>query len=104
MSARSYRITVIFGVLGWLVIFAMAALSVRAHGWYDPACCSGFDCAPDHAGLVEEKADGVHVLGFGVLAYTDPRLRKSRDYEDHVCISRGAVPGTSLVCLFATEG
>ena len=70
------------------IVFALMMFGVykaRAHSWYEPSCCSGKDCRPVDDGHVVEKADGVHVKGWGVLNRADSRLRWSRDDRDHVC-------------------
>jgi hypothetical protein len=56
------------------------------------------DCAPVADSVVEEFADGVHVSGFGVLSYGDPRLRWSRDLEAHVCATQ-SLP-RKLLCVY----
>ena len=45
-----------------------------------------------------ELPDGVHVSGFGVLSYSDPRLRWSRDFEAHVCATQYAP--RKLLCVY----
>jgi hypothetical protein len=75
-----------------VALFVGAALS---HEWYEPACCSGNDCAPVDDGTVVEKSDGVHVQGWGVLNRSDPRVRWSRDDRDHVCAIAG-----KLYCVY----
>jgi hypothetical protein len=74
------------------------ATGAHAHGWYEAACCSGTDCAPVDDAAVEEMADGVHVDGFGVLSYSDPRLRWSKDFEAHVCAT--ATAPRRLLCVY----
>jgi hypothetical protein len=48
--------------------------------------------------VVEELADGVHVTGFGVLSYSDPRVRWSRDFEAHVCATLSTP--RKLLCVY----
>jgi len=85
-----------------LALAGIFLLSIRpaadAHSWYEVACCSGVDCAPVPDTVVEELPDGVHVSGFGVLSYSDPRLRWSRDFEAHVCATQGSQP--KLLCVY----
>lgn len=71
------------------------AAQAHAHSWYEPQCCSDRDCREVDDGFVVEKADGVHVQGWGVLSATDPRLRWSRDDRDHVCQEP-----TKLLCVY----
>ena len=63
--------------------------------FYEPSCCSGRDCAPVADGVVSEKAAGVLVQGYGLLSYSDARLRWSRDDRDHVCAQAG-----KLLCIY----
>jgi hypothetical protein len=77
------------------VVLADPALS---HSWYEPACCSGVDCAPVQDGLIEDRADGVHVRGYGTLSYTDARLRWSQDDRDHMCVTQDA--SHKLLCVY----
>jgi hypothetical protein len=78
-----------------MVLALLIATRARAHSWYPSDCCSDRDCSPAGDGVVQEKADGLHVRGFGVLPYTDPRIRISRDLDEHVCTAPGR-----LICVF----
>jgi hypothetical protein len=69
---------------------------VEAHSWYDPACCSERDCSPADDAVVDLPDGGVRVEGHGVLLPTDPRLRRSRDFEAHVCVSASG----RLLCVY----
>jgi hypothetical protein len=72
--------------------------------WYDAKCCGNRDCKPVPAGTVENKEDGLHVKGHGVLSYTDPRLNWSRDQRDHICESNTYYNGVKqpgkLLCVY----
>lgn len=69
-----------------------------AHDWYDPACCSGEDCAPVEVDVVTatvmgwlvEVDVGDHPLAKKhqtlVIPYDDPRIRRSLDQDFHVCL------------------
>jgi hypothetical protein len=48
--------------------------------------------------MIEERADGVHVRGYGTLSYTDARLRWSQDDRDHMCITQDA--SHKLLCVY----
>lgn len=88
------------GIVVIILSFALLVFSVNrgwTHSWYDDSCCSTVDCAPVEDGLVEEKAGGVHVKGFGVMSYQDSRLRWSRDEKDHLCIS---TLSKELLCVY----
>ena len=81
------------------LVFAFTSPS-RAHSWYDPACCSGIDCKPVPDGVVEEHKDGLYVQGYGILSYADPRVRQSRDWQTHLCVS----PSGKLLCVYRKPG
>lgn len=89
------------GAIAVIVGAALTALSAaQAHetktGWrYDNACCSEQHCHPVKDGVVTDMADGVWVEGFGIMSYTDQRLRRSGDDEDHLCTSDG-----KLLCVY----
>ena len=92
----------VFVALLTLTMPSMCAYTnfARAHetrtGWkYDGACCSEQHCHPVKDGTVVDRLDGVWVEGFGVLSYTDARLRRSGDDMDHVCVSTG-----KLLCVY----
>lgn len=84
-----------------VVALALAALlyatKAPAHSWYEPSCCSGFDCAPVEDGVVVEnpRTGAVTVLSH-TLDRADPRVRLSRDDQDHVCQS----PSGKLLCVY----
>ena len=78
----------------FLIIYLTPA---NAHDWYDAKCCSGIDCAEVPNGTVEEKSDGIHVKGHGILSYTDSRLNWSRDDQDHLCVSKSS---GKLLCVY----
>jgi hypothetical protein len=84
--------------LGMVAAVSFAASLAQAHSWYEPACCSGVDCAPVEDSVVEEMPDGVHVSGFGTLNYDDPRLRWSQDFEAHVCAT--TIAPRKLLCVY----
>ena len=85
--------------MAW-VLFVLALLvgPAESHSWYESACCGGTDCAPVPDGVVVNTKEGVMVAGFGLLSYTDPRLRWSRDDHDHVCASHDLPP--KLHCIY----
>ncbi len=96
----------IIAAIGMCMIVAavLMATPARGHSWYESDCCSGIDCAPVADELIEERADGVHVQGFGVLAYGDPRLRWSRDHQKHLCAQRSLFLGTQIRCVYLKPG
>jgi hypothetical protein len=96
----------VWAVLAWIMFFTAVLLlaliawanPLKAHAWYDAACCSDRDCKPVDDGVVAEKADGVHVQGHGILSRTDSRLRMSRDDRDHLCVP--SYDKTKLLCVY----
>ncbi len=91
-----------------IVLTVMGAMIVkaRAHGWYDPVCCSGHDCAP--ALKIEQveltSAAGKTVTLVTTIHGTKPiteqtRILESKDSQSHGCIYQGA-----LICLYVAPG
>jgi len=95
-------------VLMACLAFALAS-AAYAHSWYDPDCCSGFDCSP-----VEkvEMVAGARFYGAQSLAPALPvmvvttkhgtvavphgfKTRQSKDGAMHACIVGG-----NLICLY----
>lgn len=87
----------------------------RAHSWYDPACCSGKDCAPAPVGSVVATRDGwrVHIepgehpmlgdMSFdAVIPYDSHGIKESQDSQFHICISGG--PDPRYLCLYVPKG
>jgi hypothetical protein len=82
----------------FLPILILLGGPAAAHEWYELSCCDEQHCSPVPDGTVEEGKDGVIVQNFGILSYTDPRLRWSKDNRDHLCILRGYKP--KLLCVY----
>lgn len=83
---------IIFTLLWMLTVTPAAAHDLA---WYEASCCHDQHCRPVDDGVVNEKTDGVWVDGYGILSYSDPRLRWSRDNNDHLCVN-----GTKLICVY----
>ena len=79
----------------FLAVALIGAASAHDQHLYDMACCDRQDCKPVADGVVEEKADGVHIQGHGIVNRLDPRLRTSRDDRDHLCIRGG-----KMICVY----
>lgn len=85
----------------------MLALPVLlAHSWYEPACCSGQDCAPltRESTVVPGNAGGYQVTvkpGAGTVFFPQEKVRPSQDGLYHACISLSA--GTPI-CLYVPYG
>ena len=75
----------------------IVATILAIHGWYDLECCGDRDCYPVDSGVVKELKEGVVVQGFGILSYSDRRLRWSKDDRDHICAARS---GGGLICVY----
>lgn len=73
----------------------LIAVLASVHLWYDKECCADVDCHPVPPGTVKELRDGVAVTGYGILDYSDPRLRWSKDGGEHVCIAP-----SGLMCVY----
>lgn len=79
-----------------LVLVALLALTftVRAHSWYDQACCHDRDCAP----IPEpRKVKGGYM--HGQFFFPTKLLRYSKDGRWHACIM-----GQTPLCLYAPFG
>lgn len=80
---------------------AFAAPPAVAHGWYEPACCSGRDCEPLPPEAVEDMGDGwrVHYVaksGFTVNEFVPlGKQRPSQDGRFHGCASK-----VRFLCLY----
>lgn len=86
-----------FGMILAIMFWGLWATAAQGHSWYDPSCCSTIDCAPVAEGVVEDAPDGgINVKGYGHLSATDPRVRWSRDHQDHLCISGSK----KLLCVY----
>lgn len=95
-----------------LFILGIYAAPVLAHDWYDPACCSGEDCARITTSAVSVAPEGWHItLGAGdhpmlqgdfeqVFKWDDRRIRKSQDGDFHICIGRATA---YVYCLYVPE-
>lgn len=101
-----------------LLALCAATSSAMAHtapsGWdYDPACCSGRDCAPvassmiraSPSGYLVEIPAGGHPFVSGqplsvLIPYSDPRVRPSGDGEKHACIG----PSRHVFCIYVPPG
>jgi hypothetical protein len=81
-----------------MILPTIKAVTVLAavHMWYDRECCANWHCHPVELGEIRELKDGVLVPNFGMLDYSDPRLRKSQDDMDHICVSQTK----QLICVY----
>lgn len=70
-------------LMAWIFLLIVAVSIANAHSWYDPACCSDNDCAPDNR--VKEVRGGFRVPTGEVVPYGDKRIRPSLDKQFHWC-------------------
>ena len=98
-------------VVFWLFMVGGA----HAHSWYDPACCSGKDCAPIPSHTVTVTPDGYHVrlepgdhpLVTSVVDVVVPfeAVMPSQDEHYHACVSMGSPSADpSVLCLYVGGG
>jgi hypothetical protein len=98
-------------VVVMLVALAIYATKAFAHSWYDPACCSGRDCAPIPVSALKLTAGGTYVLTLSpgqhpmvteTRSYyiSEARVRRSQDGDVHACIDP---TGRLLLCLYMPE-
>lgn len=91
-------------ILAWLL-----ATTASAHGWYDPACCSGQDCmavpvnsiTPTPDGWLVDIQPGEHPLVSHrltqIVPYDDRKARVSQDQDFHACVGKHT---QSLFCIY----
>ena len=65
--------------------------------WYDEECCSLRDCRPidslDDELRFHWTTNGYHVPYFQLMIpENDPRIRRSKDHKNHICVSGGTTP------------
>ena len=100
------------------LILGLMALPLFAHGWYDPDCCGGQDCAPIPSLSVTAGPDGWHVrlkpgehpmVTRGPIDAVVPydEARPSRDGHFHACVrdqsSPSAVMAEPVICLYVPD-
>jgi hypothetical protein len=73
-------------------------------GWqYDAACCSGLDCQQAPLGDVKETPQGYRLSTGEVIAYSDHRIRRSRDEFFHECKPGGDMSSPHSFCLYVPD-
>lgn len=85
-------------VAAWVVLLGIifsifTALKALAHSWYDSACCSDNDCAPE--ANVKETAWGYLLPNGETMPYKDKRILTSVDKDFHWCHV-----GSNTYCLY----
>jgi hypothetical protein len=78
-----------------VIWFVLLMTQADGHEWYARECCHDQHCHPVADGVVTDAKGGVNVVGFGFVENSNPRLRWSRDNEDHLCVQAGR-----LVCVY----
>lgn len=100
--------TWLMAVAAGAVLVIAAAGVARAHdaptGWsYGIECCSLKDCSEVPADWIVEDAAGVHIVPTGeVIAYSDARLKQSKDEAFHWCRPPG-VSNPKTICLYRPD-
>jgi hypothetical protein len=90
------------------MLLFLASAPASGHGWYDPFCCSGRDCAPIPFSAVTITEDGYlvtlgpgdHIMVRSPVEHLAPygEVRESRDDSFHACL----FPDQSVLrCLYA---
>lgn len=102
------------------LLLAALAAPAAAHSWYDPACCSGNDCAMVKPSAVEITPDGyrvtlepgdhpiVAVRTIAIIPFGHKRERRSRDGDWHVCVAHSPAwepggEGQHVYCLYTPD-
>lgn len=87
------------------VVLAMVAGvgPARAHEWYPPNCCSGFDCAPIEMDDVQLTPEGFVIPGNPeVVPYSSPKVKRTPPEGGnryHLCTRAGKRDG-EVICLY----
>ena len=107
---KRIRAHLLFAVAASMVL-ALTVKPAAPHEWYDPACCSGRDCAAAPVGSVTAVDGGWQIIILAgehpmvksnfstIVPYGDKRVRPSRDQNFHPCISEER----HLLCLYVPE-
>lgn len=88
---------IIVELCSFLVVAGTFTFAASAHSWYDSDCCSNEDCVPVLASTVRETPRGfvyTPISGRSCFFPKDSamqRIRKSKDGEYHVCITKNGV-------------
>jgi hypothetical protein len=88
-----------------IVLWAGGAFAHEAPaGWqYDAACCSGIDCAQAPKDDVKETPEGYRLSTGEIIAYSDHRIRRSRDEYFHECKPGGDMSSPHSFCLYVPD-
>jgi hypothetical protein len=98
-----------------LAVLLLSPGPAVSHDWYDPACCSGHDCAPIPEGAVTwiesgwrvELRPGDHfmVQSHAVLEVVPfDEVLPSQDDQWHACLRTEKAPAERVICLYIPEG
>lgn len=93
LTAKGALVAIVLAVLAVAFIGSQQA---RGHSWYEPACCSGDDCAPLPIDSIEEQTDGYLLKSTGELIER-AKAKHGRDEDYHLCRSKHT--GT-IYCLY----
>lgn len=87
-------------VAAWLGAFDIEA---RAHDWFPPNCCSGFDCKVIPQSAVKASKGGFVLPGNPeVVPYNSPKIRQTppEGEGNFALCTRGGAPDGEVICLY----
>ena len=86
-------------LMAMLTIMVLVS-TAESHEWYDKECCSDQDCRVIEPGDdMQVNKTGYVVMGFQI-DFDDPRVRKSKDKDFHVCAVQDEVGHPVIRCLY----
>jgi hypothetical protein len=75
----------------------------RAHDWFPPNCCSGFDCKVIPQSQVKASKNGFVIPGNPeVVPYSSPKIRQTPPEGDgnFALCTKGGKPDGAVICLY----
>ncbi len=99
---------ILYGSAGFIAVArAHDAMPTAANplGWqYGIACCSNFDCRQLNDDEVAETSTGYLIKATGEeIAYSDKRIKQSKDEYYHQCTPGGKVDAPRSICLYVPD-
>lgn len=85
-----------------LAAFAWAQ-PARAHDWFPPSCCSGFDCKVIKPDKVKTTKQGFVIPGNPeIVPYNSPKIRQTppEGDGDFALCTKGGKPDGEVICLY----
>jgi len=88
-----------------LLLLLLLTSVAYGHSWYEPACCSGYDCKPVNQEDLEELSGGCWRYIPLNLKFCGPQVRPSQDSKWHVCYREVKVLGSiKPYCVYIQNG